>query len=280
MEPKSIAIIETASKLFAKKGFSSTSVQEIAEECGISKGAFYLHFKSKDALLFEMFTYHFHRVQEKVSEVERMDLPPRETFVDQLCLTFEEIAGHREFIIMQIREQAIPFNENIGDFLTKMRFNSYLFYKNHLENIYGDEVEETVWEISLLLQAIFKGFMDLLIVEGAVLDFRKLSEAILRRADFLVDGFKKSGDQPVINQNMMTRIIPKEFYESNEKDLLHLLQTKREQSDGDLRVTFDVLIEEMKQPQPRQAVIRGMLYNLEEDEPALTKQIRRHYELE
>ena len=37
-------IIEKAVELFAENGFESTSVQQITERCGISKGAFYLIF--------------------------------------------------------------------------------------------------------------------------------------------------------------------------------------------------------------------------------------------
>ncbi|MCY8280477.1 TetR/AcrR family transcriptional regulator, partial [Bacillus inaquosorum] len=38
MKEKEKLIIETALKLFAQKGYNSTSVQEIAKECKISKG--------------------------------------------------------------------------------------------------------------------------------------------------------------------------------------------------------------------------------------------------
>lgn len=43
-------IIDSAVKLFSTRGFSAASVDEICEEAGISKGAFYHHFESKQAL--------------------------------------------------------------------------------------------------------------------------------------------------------------------------------------------------------------------------------------
>lgn len=43
-------IIESAIKLFSNRGFNATSVDDICEEAGISKGAFYHHFESKQAL--------------------------------------------------------------------------------------------------------------------------------------------------------------------------------------------------------------------------------------
>ena len=43
-------IVDSAIELFAQKGIEATSVQQITAHCGISKGAFYLSFKSKDEL--------------------------------------------------------------------------------------------------------------------------------------------------------------------------------------------------------------------------------------
>jgi AcrR family transcriptional regulator len=43
-------IMESAIKLFSTQGFNKASVDDICEEAGISKGAFYHHFKSKQEL--------------------------------------------------------------------------------------------------------------------------------------------------------------------------------------------------------------------------------------
>lgn len=44
-------IIEAALKLINKKGFDKVSVSEITRVAGVSKGAFYIHFKSKEDLI-------------------------------------------------------------------------------------------------------------------------------------------------------------------------------------------------------------------------------------
>jgi AcrR family transcriptional regulator len=43
-------IIDSAMKLFSSRGYNTTSVDDICAEAGISKGAFYHHFESKQAL--------------------------------------------------------------------------------------------------------------------------------------------------------------------------------------------------------------------------------------
>jgi AcrR family transcriptional regulator len=56
LKEKSVAnmrdrIVDKGIKLFLKTSFKATSIQHITESLGITKGAFYWHFKSKDELL-------------------------------------------------------------------------------------------------------------------------------------------------------------------------------------------------------------------------------------
>ena len=43
-------LLDAATRLFARFGFDKTSIDDIAREAGVSKGAVYLHWPSKDAL--------------------------------------------------------------------------------------------------------------------------------------------------------------------------------------------------------------------------------------
>ena len=44
-------IIVTAARLFVEKGYEQTSVQDILDATGLSKGGLYHHFKSKEQIL-------------------------------------------------------------------------------------------------------------------------------------------------------------------------------------------------------------------------------------
>ncbi|NLD59253.1 MAG: TetR/AcrR family transcriptional regulator [Clostridiales bacterium] len=46
-----VGILDTAEKLFFERGYEETSVQDILDEMGLSKGGFYHHFESKMAVL-------------------------------------------------------------------------------------------------------------------------------------------------------------------------------------------------------------------------------------
>lgn len=48
-------LLSMATRLFAKQGFDRTSVQEVVEAAGVTKGAMYHYFDSKDDLLHEIY---------------------------------------------------------------------------------------------------------------------------------------------------------------------------------------------------------------------------------
>jgi len=48
-------LIDTATKFFTRYGFKKTSIKELTQAVGISKGSFYSFFDSKEDLLFEVF---------------------------------------------------------------------------------------------------------------------------------------------------------------------------------------------------------------------------------
>ena len=47
-------ILDVAESLFAQRGYTATSVADICEQAGITKGGFYHHFASKEAIFLEL----------------------------------------------------------------------------------------------------------------------------------------------------------------------------------------------------------------------------------
>jgi AcrR family transcriptional regulator len=55
LEARRLSILEAAKKTFARRGIQSATMAEIAEEAGISAGAIYRYFESKEALALACF---------------------------------------------------------------------------------------------------------------------------------------------------------------------------------------------------------------------------------
>ena len=72
-------IIEKALELFTSKGYESTSVQDIIDATGLSKGAIYHHFDSKESILLTVYERIFGKAwQEMMKIVESKEMNGRE----------------------------------------------------------------------------------------------------------------------------------------------------------------------------------------------------------
>jgi TetR/AcrR family transcriptional regulator, fatty acid metabolism regulator protein len=71
-------ILDAAVRVFARKGFHTCRVGDVAEEAGISHGLLYHYFASKDDLLEAIFTETWGELLDSLTAIERSELPARE----------------------------------------------------------------------------------------------------------------------------------------------------------------------------------------------------------
>jgi AcrR family transcriptional regulator len=72
-------ILESAIKLFSNRGFNASSVDDICADAGISKGAFYHHFESKQALFLALLDNWLQAVNKAIEASKDQTAP--ETFM-------------------------------------------------------------------------------------------------------------------------------------------------------------------------------------------------------
>lgn len=62
-------ILDTAAKVFARKGYHNTAVKDIVDEASVSVGSFYFYFKSKEELFSELYQNIVKEFQENAASV-------------------------------------------------------------------------------------------------------------------------------------------------------------------------------------------------------------------
>lgn len=72
------AIVTVAAELFAHNGFGATSLDDIAERLGATKGALYYHIKNKEDILRHIYLMVLTASEEPLAEIAAADLPPAE----------------------------------------------------------------------------------------------------------------------------------------------------------------------------------------------------------
>jgi len=71
-------LITAATRLFAEKGYESTSVQDVVAAAGVTKGAMYHYFGSKDDLLYEIYARVLRMQTERLEKVASSEAPLEE----------------------------------------------------------------------------------------------------------------------------------------------------------------------------------------------------------
>ncbi len=108
-------IMETALRLFAEKGYGSTSIATIAREAGVAQGLMYNYFTSKEDLLLAILETGFADVQASMSAY-REKLPPKKALALHVESTFALVAANKNFWRLF---HAIKMQEAVQQFLDK-----------------------------------------------------------------------------------------------------------------------------------------------------------------
>lgn len=81
---KQEAFFKAGTRFFNSKGFTGTSLDEIAEYLQVSKGAFYYHFANKESLLTQCYDYSLDQLQAIYNEVVVKEQPATAK-LDEIC---------------------------------------------------------------------------------------------------------------------------------------------------------------------------------------------------
>ena len=264
LSDKKILIIEKASELFAKNGFDATSVQEITDACGISKGSFYLSFKSKESLLFSIFEYFSTKLIDRIGSIYQMEIGARERFEQFFVIQFEEIARYSDFILMQMREQTNPINEDMLGLMNDMRRKTYEAQESLLLSLYGEGIKEHMTDLVVILGGIVKGYIEIIIFNKDTLDYIGLAHYIVERIDSIVNGLSK----PFLTTELLAGIgMCGSAHSVTAEELLKEIKLlKREMADEDLLISLEVIEQELSITTYRKPVILGMLSNFKNNE--------------
>src|SRR5918912_3807367 len=97
-------ILEAAVKVFARHGFHSARVGDIAEEAGIAYGLVYHYFKSKEELLETIFRDTWTQMLERINEVQESGVPAPEAVRQVTALLLRTWRRDPDLVRVLVRE--------------------------------------------------------------------------------------------------------------------------------------------------------------------------------
>ncbi|EGL83036.1 transcriptional regulator, TetR family [Caldalkalibacillus thermarum TA2.A1] len=113
-------IMEQSIKLFEKKGFAETSIQDIVDALGVTKGTFYYYFKSKEELLMDIHRSYIEellRWQEDILEDKHKNCKSK--LREIIALIIRKIRTHRSHASIFFRELRNLNDDHLDEVLAK-----------------------------------------------------------------------------------------------------------------------------------------------------------------
>ncbi len=103
-----VDILKIALQLFLKKGYKDVSYQDLIKETGLSKGAIYHHFKSKEDLLISTFEFLLESSRQQGLEKQGHIIQDKESFREVFIgIKMEQIKGIKKLL----GSKSIKFNK-------------------------------------------------------------------------------------------------------------------------------------------------------------------------
>lgn len=108
-------IIEESIKLFERKGFSATSIQDIVDAIGVTKGTFYYYYPSKEQLLMDIHNdYITTLLKRQNSIVGKRHLSQKEKLTAIIQLLIMDVAEQGPHARVFFREMRHLTDENVA----------------------------------------------------------------------------------------------------------------------------------------------------------------------
>lgn len=252
-------IMEKALELFSEQGFEATSVQQITERCGISKGAFYLSFKTKDELLISMVEYYLQQFVTDVDQVVRSSLSKDIILVEFYKSIFQAFKNHAA-------SARVFFNEKV--LLTKKElFQKIIAYDVEmsksiiymLEQLYQDELHDTKYDVMYCIKGFMKSYSELFIFSDIPLDLDQLAKSLAEKTEIIA----RHTTIPFITEELVQLTAKPCNEEISQESLLELIEQYLDGLEDSIeRESLELLKFQVENPTYSKAILKGLIENI------------------
>jgi AcrR family transcriptional regulator len=251
-------IMEKALELFANQGFEATSVQQITEYCGISKGAFYLSFKSKDELILALID---HFMQQLNTDIDYLvnNKSSTVTLYHFFYTTFQTFMKHADFVKLLMKEHTHSFDDEL---LTKIQYydrKTDQAILSIIETVYGNQISTIKYDLVYTIKGLINSYSGFLFFNKIDFDIVLISKSLEEKTNILA-------------KHMTTPFITNEYGDwfhafveekISKEEILDLLTTVIDEiEDTMVKDSFVLLKEQVQTCTYSPAIIHGLIENI------------------
>lgn len=261
MNLKKQNIIDAAYSLFINKGYNASSIQDILDEAGVSKGTFYNYFTSKtECLIAIMESIGSEIRQKRMAAAVGKSLDDPEVLAEQLCI---RIQLNREKNLFALYE-SIFYSQD--EELKKFSKGAYVaeleWIASRIIDVFGKEAEPYALDNAAIVHGSIQQLIHLWkLSSNDELPTHELSAFVIRRLKTAITLQIKTGDRFIRE----TKVFAKESAEAFSLEELSFKLKDNSESiheDKDTKQLVSFLADELAAANPRKILIESALSTL------------------
>lgn len=147
LSDKQSHILDVAQKLFAEKGFSATSIRDIATTAKVNLAMISYYFGSKEKMFLAIFKRHATHVKIELENLlEDKSLTPPQKMELLIDRYLNKLFGKSDFHKIMLRQQINPVSEEVQEMMQEMKNNnqslvSKIIQQGQKENIFKKNID-------------------------------------------------------------------------------------------------------------------------------------------
>ncbi len=255
---KRTEIMKQAVHLFSSKGFHQTSVQEVAQAVGISKGAFYKHFDSKENMFIEILKQYHDEISKEIADFQHAPgSDSKDVFKKKLAIEIERTLSNQEFFMMVFKDLPLSDSEKLSSLFGELRQSTITLHKTILLDTYGTDIEPFLPDLVTVLEGLMQQYIVTLVIEKKHIQISKLVNFITSTIDAVVD--KLETMEPVLTEARSPAATMEESFQQVAEKI------KASETDSEkLLASLDLLKEQVSKKEPQDFLIEALLVYLKQ----------------
>ncbi len=275
MKDRKQQVVNKAHQLFIDKGFQATSIQDILDYSGISKGTFYNYFSSKNELLIAIFTNVFKIVEQGRNELLiGQDASDIDIFIKQIEFQLE--TNHSNKLFSLFEEVHFSNDEDLKQFIKRGNFQSLHWLYGRFIDLFGENKKPYLLDCAIMFMGILQHTLKYShFAYESDMNLNEIVRYCVKRIVKIVDDVTEADDQ-LIHPDFMDSWLPKckNTDQSLQEKLYHIVLTFKKslcQPDQQDLTKFTELLdfvqdELLKSNNPRKFLIESALLSLKTEQ--------------
>ncbi|MBZ5202759.1 TetR/AcrR family transcriptional regulator [Planomicrobium chinense] len=259
MNLKKQQIINAAYTLFINKGYIASSIQDILDEAGVSKGTFYNYFASKaECLIAIMESIGSEIRQKRMAAAVGKPLDNSDVLAEQLCI---RIQMNREKNLFSLYESIFySQDEELKKFARETYSSEIEWIATRIVDVFGEESRPYALENAAVVHGSIQQLTNIWkLTASEELPTEQLSAFVIRRLKQAILNQMETKDQFITKSKILINTMDETM---SLEDLSNRLKTLLLEEEEDIKQLVSFLADELVLENPRKPLIESVLSTL------------------